>query len=853
MLKGLLRMFGGGGKDTVERLRERLGHFRELVQKNDQVLTLMAEAGEKLGGEYLFDRKYLRDLADELRDTVRGIVQDLAAVSDNRYPELLGSLADIDAGVEAAMELRTPIPDAPLVLSLETVGLEHADAVGEKMARLGEVRNRLGLPVPDGFVVSTRACWEFLEKAGAAEDAEALRTPLGKQPGPIPPDAEGIRRKILEGDLPGAVTRAIRQQVKRMVEMDESVLFAVRSSAVGEDGELITAGQFTTLLGVPPGEVCTAYKQVVASLFDPEVLTYQGQHGVPPGQGMMAVGCLAMVPSRSSGVVYSLDPLRPERDVQLVAASWGLGKIVVEGDAPVDRFAVGRAPERPVLFRRIADKTRRYVLVPGGGMAEEPVSEEEGKAPCVSDGELRAVTEAACRIERHMKCAQDVEWALDPLGRLTILQARPLRIQPSTAAVDRDLSQVMGRYPVLMQGKGEVACRGIGSGRVRLVDSGSPLPGDGSRDMVLVARSASPRLGARLSEACAVITDVGNATGHFAAVAREARVPTIVDTGVATSMLEEGQEVTVDAEENVVYLGRVEELLHYQLLKSTSFEDAPEFRALRRMLRRIAPLNLSDPQSRDFASDRCRTYHDVIRFAHEKAVAALTELEWIRPSAEVEYVRRLLLPIPLDLVLVDLGGGVQAPPEEKRVGMEAVESRPLRPLLEVLCGKGGWETSPADMDLDGFMSSATRALPLATPITARPEQNLAIISREYLHLSLRLGYHFNVVDAFLTDRANDNYIYFRFLGGVTEATRRSRRATLLRRILESYGFVVEGRGDLVIGRTRGLRPEVMVERMRMVGRLIGYSRQLDIYLRDDDRIDEYLERFLNGDSTLTGA
>ena len=109
------------------------------------------------------------------------------------------------------------------------------------------------------------------------------------------------------------------------------------------------------------------------------------------------------------------------------------------------------------------------------------------------------------------------------------------------------------------------------------------------------------------------------------------------------------------------------------------------------------------------------------------------------------------------------------------------------------------------------------------------------------------------MDTYLTDTANDNYVYFRFLGGVTEMARRSRRAILLRRILERFGFVVEGRGDLVIGRTRGLTAEHMVQRMRMLGRLIGYTRQLDIYLRDDRRIDEYLERFLAGDESFSGA
>jgi len=813
----------------------------------------MAEAGEMLGGDYLFDRVYLENLAEELHGAVQGVVQDLRAVTGDGYSTLTRTVAEIDAGVRAAMELRTPLPDAPYILPMDAVGLEHGDAVGEKMARLGEVRNRLGLPVPNGFVVSTRACWEFFEAAGVTGAIRALEGDSRRAPEDAAGDAEAVRLRILESPLPGDLARAIRKAVQSLVEMDENVRFSVRSSATGEDGDLIAAGQFTTRLGVRPEDVCEAYKEVVASLFNPGVLDYQRGKGVPPGQGMMAVGCLAMVPARASGVIYSLDPLRPDREVQLVAAAWGLGTAVVEGKAPVDRFAVKRSPERSVLFRRVVEKRWQYVPAPGGGIVEEAVPEERRSSPSVTDLELRAVSEAACRVERYMKCAQDVEWALDALGRVVILQARPLRIQPALAQAPRDLRRELERYPVLLRGRGEVACRGIASGRVRLVGDVDGAESDGTEEVVLVARSASPRLGGRLAGASAVITDVGNATGHFAAVAREARIPTIVDTGVATSVLEEGQEVTVDAEENVVYRGRVEELLHYQLMKSASFEDAPEFRALRRMLRRIAPLHLHDPQDRAFAPETCRTYHDVIRFAHEKAVASLTRMEWVRPSADVDYVRRLVLPIPLDLILVDLGGGLKAASGEGRVGLEAVECRPLVPLLEVLCGEGGWETAPADMDLNGFMSSATRALPLTTPLASKPEQNLALLSREYLHLSLRLGYHFNVVDTYLTDSSNDNYIYFRFLGGVTEMVRRSRRATLLKRILERFGFVVEGRGDLVIGRTRGLTAEHMLERMRMLGRLIGYTRQLDIHLRSDRRIDEYLERFLEGNERTFGA
>ena len=135
---------------------------------------------------------------------------------------------------------------------------------------------------------------------------------------------------------------------------------------------------------------------------------------------------------------------------------------------------------------------------------------------------------------------------------------------------------------------------------------------------------------------------------------------------------------------------------------------------------------------------------------------------------------------------------------------------------------------------------------MTRPLARRPEQNLAILSPEYLHLNLKLGYHFNIVDCYMADERNHNYIYFRFAGGVTEITRRSRRAVVLRKILESFDFVTEGSGDLVIGRIKKISRDEMAGRLRMTGRLIGFTRQLDILLRDDAVVHRLAERFVQG-------
>jgi len=394
-----------------------------------------------------------------------------------------------------------------------------------------------------------------------------------------------------------------------------------------------------------------------------------------------------------------------------------------------------------------------------------------------------------------------------------------------------------------MKDRGDVACRGVGSGRVFVVGPDEDVDGFESGG-VLVTRHASPRLSGLVANASAVVCDLGAVTGHLATIAREYRIPAIMNTGDSTRRLAPGTVVTVDADENVIYDGQVDELLWYQLLKGERYEDKPEFRVLRRMLQHVAPLNLRDPNGADFVAENCQSYHDIIHFAHERALVELERLAGINAGGAT--ARTLDLAVPLDLSIIDIGGGA-APHKTKGVlTAEEITSRPLLLILEGLLAPGVWTTSPAEMDLEGFMASATRAGPLMIG-GGTVRRNVAIVAKDYVNLNLRVGYHFNVVDARLGDDLDDSYILFRFVGGVTEVTRRTRRARLLASILTHYDFRSTQEGELVVARLQAVPRPLCEDRLRMIGRLIGFSRQLDIFLRTDEVVDELVKNFVDGD------
>jgi len=145
------------------------------------------------------------------------------------------------------------------------------------------------------------------------------------------------------------------------------------------------------------------------------------------------------------------------------------------------------------------------------------------------------------------------------------------------------------------------------------------------------------------------------------------------------------------------------------------------------------------------------------------------------------------------------------------------------------------------------MSSLTRTAAASPGLEDLAGFNLAVVTKDYLNLHLRLGYHINLIDARILPGTGRNHVYFRFVGGVTDITRRSRRAQLLAEILSRHDFRVEVKGDLVIARTNDRPESEMKGVLSMLGCLVAFTRQLDIELRSDDRVENFVRHFMEID------
>jgi pyruvate,water dikinase len=858
-------------------LKKKYLAFESLLKENNHVLLLMADMEEKLSGEYLFDRHYIDANVDELSGGVRKIIEHLNVLSHDKYGTLRDIYEDIGKEIESTLSRRKELPSCDLTVPLEKLDGRMWNVAGGKIAHLGELRNRLNLLCPEGFSISASAFKAFMEHNGLPGRIDEKIASMGIDDmtelnemsaeiqamviaADIPPELEGAIRKAVDdlvAKVEGSKVEVTKGRPDGTSNIDPSDLsFSVRSSAIHEDGEFSFAGQYGTFLNVPSGSILRKYKKVVASLFTPRALFYCKTKGFSGEDLVMAVGVLCMVDARSGGVMYTRDPNDPEKDSVIINALWGLGKAVVDGDEVPQSFIVSR--DGSVTESEVPGQHEMYVCAEGGGIKGVAVPDGLRGRPCLTDGQIETLLTHALTLEAHYGKPQDVEWAVGTDGRVYILQSRPLRtfsVQQYTLNAPR---KVEG-YPVLID-SGVIACRGVGSGKAFVLKEEGDLK-NFPEGAVLVARHTSPRYVTVMNKASAIVTDVGSATGHMASLSREYRVPTILDTEAATRVIKNGEELTVDAINCNIYSGRVVELLEFASdRKRESFRDTRIFTTLGNVLKKIVPLNLVDPDSENFKPECCATYHDITRFCHEMAMAEIfktgkgqdvdsfEDMMSAVAFAEAGEGKRLgaqtsalKAGIPIDAHLLDIDGGLKS--DLRKVRPEDITSIPYLAFLKGLRGMRWPE--PRAADVKGFMGmiAHTASIP-EDQLQRMGGKSYAIISRNYMNFSIRLGYHFSMVEAYAGENMNDNYIKFFFKGGGAATDRRLRRVRLIREILKKMDFKVTVVEDVIDAMLTKYKLQTIEEKLEVMGKLTVYTKQLDMAMYNDAVTDMFIEDFV---------
>lgn len=825
----------------TERFQKRYQAFQKLLANNNSVLEMMADMEEKLSGEFLFDRPYIDTKVSAIKEGVRAIIDSVNVITQNQFTQLYDRLQLIEEQIDNTLYGKKEISEHPLTIPFHEMTKESVEQAGGKNAHLGELGNQAGLPVPDGFAVSAYAYKRFMEHNHLFEFIHEQLADIPIQNlERLKQTSQVIQTKVMAAHLPSDLEQAIEKACLSLSQKSSNnqLKVSVRSSALKEDSEFSFAGQYATFLNTPLSSITEKYKAVVASLFTPSAIFYYKTRGFQEYDMVMAVGVVQMIDAAAAGVMYSRDPNDPKNSAVIISAVHGLGIPVVDGSVTPETYRVYRESGRIEVEKKWPDQKTMFVCPSENEPEEIPLPESLIENPCLQIDTIRQLACYAMDIEKYYNNPQDIEWAVDKHNRIFILQARPLALN-----LDMTAKPVPPRVPGynIMLDKGIIACKGIGFGKAFVVKEERSLE-DFPDGAVLVVRNTSIRFVPFLSRASAIVTDVGGVASHMASIAREFHVPAIFDTETSTSIIKDGQDITVDAINCNIYDGTVSELEELAARQEDPFKSTHLFRTLEQVQKKISPLSLLNSAAANFKPEHCQTLHDITRYCHEISMHhmfAITDTSFKEISGAV----KLFAGIPTQVFVIDLGGGFDQK-QRKKLMPEHINSVPFSALLKGLVSMKWPE--PRAFDAKGFLGMVAHTAAIQEhELVKMGQQSFAFISESYMNFSIRLGYHLSTIEAYADENLNSNYIKFFFKGGGAATDRRLRRVRLIVEVLRKLDFEVKIKEDVIEAAITKYKKKVIENRLEILGKLTAYTKQLDMVMYSDDVTNWYVQEFIS--------
>jgi len=309
-------------------------------------------------------------------------------------------------------------------------------------------------------------------------------------------------------------------------------------------------------------------------------------------------------------------------------------------------------------------------------------------------------------------------------------------------------------------------------------------------------------------------------------------------------------EVTVDANKGCIYKGISQPLVESSRPTQKALADPVSHTLLQSIFPDIAPLNLLHPSDPNFNAEYCRTLHDITRFAHQRAMEEMfASVYGMGKKWKVCYRLKSDIPLLVDVIFLDRN----PPSSERRATVTEAELRsPMMTAFWAGMREEGWPQKP-------------RQAPV--PIPARDPHFLpdssaeysttchTILSRDYMFLSLRMGFHYTTLEAFCSEESAKNYLRFQYKGGGAVLERRTARITLLEGILTEIGFENRSEGDFLDAVMPYRSCPENLTFLKALGRLTILTKQLDMALCNEaivlwyhDYIKRRLEASLASDS-----
>ena len=442
------------------------------------------------------------------------------------------------------------------ILWFSEVDKDDIPLVGGKGANLGEMAS-FGAPVPRGFIVTSKAYFDFLEENKLKSKIyQELKNLDLTDPQSLNIISQRIKKLIEEGEISNVLSREIINNYLKLGGIISQAWVAIRSSATAEDLPTASfAGQQVTFLNVSgEANVVKRVQDCWASLFEPRAIFYREEKGFDHLKVGIAVPVQEMVPAEVSGVMFTAEPVTSQKNRIVIEAIYGLGEYLVQGTVSPDKYTVDKSSLR-VIKKEVSKQAIQLLRNKKTSVPKKLQLKRK-----LTDAQIIELSKLGKKIHNHYFYPQDIEWTFYK-NKFYIVQTRPVTTLLRQPANQGKLKET--RKPILT---GQPASPGIASGPVQKILSAKEI-GKVKKGGVLVTIMTSPDFVPVMKKVVAIVTDKGGQTSHAAIVSRELGIPCVVGTETATKILKDDQIVTVNGRKGEIYKGGMIQDTGYRIQK----------------------------------------------------------------------------------------------------------------------------------------------------------------------------------------------------------------------------------------------------------------------------------------------
>ena len=511
------------------------------------------------------------------------------------------------------------------LLWFKDIRFEDVNIVGGKGANLGEMYS-LGIPVPNGFVVTADTYFDFIEKNKLKPQIKNILSITNvDHPDEIQSASKKIRSLIKKAPFTHNISIQIMTAYKKLGSFGGLVDMpvAVRSSATAEDSlDASFAGQQDTYLNVVgESNVLHRVRDCWASLFTPRSIFYRVKKKYDHFKVGVAVPIQKMVQSEISGIMFTANPVSNNKNEIIIEVIWGLGEYIVQGVITPDQFIIDKS-NWTIKQKNNVSQDRQLVKNQNETHEIDVPKYKQNKIK-IDDTIALKIAKIGQKLHNHYGKAQDIEFAIEK-GKFYVVQTRPITTLQNAATKKFEITDT----PILT---GEAASPGFASGPAILIKNQTEINRvkDGQ---ILVITMTTPDFVPAMKKVAGIITDKGGQTSHAAIVSRELGTPCVVGTKTATKDIKEGDIVTIDGSTGRVWSGN--------LLTNLPEPTRQRANALLKTATKLY-VNLGEPELSKAISKRSVDGIGLLRAEFMMANIGIHPKRMIAENRQKEYIEKL--------------------------------------------------------------------------------------------------------------------------------------------------------------------------------------------------------------------